>query len=510
MKLVWSLFIIGVIGTILLPFLAGSQLIFVGIAILMISFTLLALKVVSFQKDIQEIDRLRAAYEQVDQQAKLIIRTDLELHQTQEELDRRLASLMSLHEFQKKLKMGIGSSEIYAKLDSEIVTHFGFSKGMSGSCEDDEKLTWESIVGISQITAEHIKRYLLDQGLLKEFMSKSSVTLLHSSHIEDPRYRKLLELVNSPTLVITPVLPRDGVSGLLIFGRTGSATTAKADQELIEMLASYLEMTVESTALFEKAYQSQQILERKVLERTEALEGVNAELTRLNRAKTDFVSAVSHELRTPLAAIKGYASLLCSGRFGEVAEAQKERLAKIEKHSDLLTQLINNLLDIARIESGRITMEQKPIAFGEFLDTVNEMVKPQIDAKKINYDLQCEGIEEILGDEQHLQRVFMNLLSNAVKYTPEEGTITLNVTKSETSVTVSVIDTGCGIPEEDVPKLFQEFYRSADPINKTIKGTGLGLALVKRIIEAHKGTLTVTSEQGKGSTFAFDLPQGVS
>jgi signal transduction histidine kinase len=308
------------------------------------------------------------------------------------------------------------------------------------------------------------------------------------------------------TAVVAGIIPNAGPAGILLLGRMGSATNVKADEELAAILTSYLGIAIENSALYEKTWSAQRELETKVQQRTQELAEANTVLMRLNKAKSDFVSAVSHELRTPLAAIKGYASLLASGQFGKLAQSQQERIAKIEKHSDLLAQFINNLLDIARIESGRVTMEHQPIPIDEFLTAVHDVVAPQMDAKHIRYRVDRDGVTQLLGDTSHLQRVFVNLLSNAIKYTPDGGSIRVGLKREGAEVIASVADTGCGIGPEDRAKLFQEFYRGNDPVNQQVRGTGLGLALVKRIVEAHHGRIWVESQKGQGSTFSVSLP----
>jgi len=278
----------------------------------------------------------------------------------------------------------------------------------------------------------------------------------------------------------------------------------------VKILVNQLSTSVENSALYEHAWSAQQELEQKVQDRTRELAEANTTLTRLNKAKNDFVSAVSHELRTPLAAIKGYAALLNSGQFGALAPPQAERLAKIEKHSDLLTQLINNLLDIARIESGRVTMDRRSIDVRELFTSLTDVIKPQIDAKRIHLTLSHDGVSHVTGDPVQLPRVFINLLSNAIKYTPEGGQIRVSLRRQDQAIHATVQDTGCGIDAKELPKLFQEFYRAAHPINEQVRGTGLGLVLVKRIIEAHAGMIWVDSELGKGTTFSFTLPLEVS
>ncbi len=460
----------------------------------------------SFYRQIAELDRLRAAYNQLDQQAKLVIKTDIELHRTQEELDRRLASLLALHTLGRQLQVSERPELLFAKLDVQTVSNFGFSKGLLGTWQGGGQIDWQSLVGLGKEAAARLAQVLVTSGLLDKLMEMRDPLLIQASRTSDGAERMVLDCLEVPMAVLAHITPAAGPAGVLILGRTGSAVTARADEELVAILVNQLSASIANSALYESAWNAQQELERKVQQRTHELAQANEELIRLNKAKSDFVSAVSHELRTPLAAIKGYASLLTNGQFGEMAPAQRERLSKIEKHSDLLTQFINNLLDIARIESGRMTMERRSISLEEFLNTLQEIVRPQMDAKKINYRVDRNALTHIFGDSQQLHRVFMNILSNAIKYTPEQGEIRFTLSREGAHVLASIADSGCGIPHEDLPKLFQEFYRSCDPINQQIRGTGLGLALVKRIVEAHQGKIWVTSDRGKGSTFFINLP----
>ena len=459
------------------------------------------------RRQLDDLRRLKAAYDQLDQQAKLIIRTDVELHRTQEELDRRLASLMALHDLGQQLEVSQRPEEVFGKLTAAIVTHFGFSKGLLGVCPSPERLEWRSLIGVSSNDATALNAQLAGSPLLKQILANPAPTLLHVASHHDPLTRGILKRLGVPALVLAGVKPHAGPAGCLLLGRTGAGLgSEQADTELVAFLARQLATAVESSQLFEETWTAQQALERTVQQRTHELAAANTKLVALNNAKSDFVSAVSHELRTPLAAIKGYAALLSGGQFGKLTKPQAERIAKIETHSDALTQLINDLLDIARIEAGRTTMERRTIQVEEFLGIVHDFIRPQLEAKHLRYEVDRDGVTQIHGDTQQLQRVFVNLLSNAIKYTPEQGAIHVGLRQEGQAILATVRDTGCGIAPEEVPKLFQEFYRSQDPINRQVAGSGLGLALVKRIVEAHQGQISVTSEPGKGSRFTVRLP----
>jgi signal transduction histidine kinase len=239
------------------------------------------------------------------------------------------------------------------------------------------------------------------------------------------------------------------------------------------------------------------------------LAGALKKVNDISNKKTEFVSAVSHELRTPLTSIKGYAAILIAGKIGELPDAVKERLAKINSHSDNLVALINNLLDIARIESGREEMKFATYKMKNTVDNVADLLAPQITAKGVKLNLRLpQQIENIYADASHAERVLINLLSNAIKFTPQHGTITLAVSPTLDSgyVVFSVSDTGIGIPASEVQKLFNEFFRVDNEINQNVKGTGLGLVLAKNIVQAHRGKIWVQSQVGQGTTFYFTLP----
>ena len=189
---------------------------------------------------------------------------------------------------------------------------------------------------------------------------------------------------------------------------------------------------IETARLFEQVYRARQVLEAKVQERTKELSSALEEVQRISRNKSEFISAVSHELRTPLTSIKGYASILITGKVGEIPDKVKERLEKVNKHSDNLVKLINDLLDISRIESGKIEMKIVPYAILPVIENVHDLLTPQMKEKNINFvtdiPAHCPAIPM---DLSQAERVFINLVSNAIKFTPGNGTITVAVTTNE-------------------------------------------------------------------------------
>jgi signal transduction histidine kinase len=212
-------------------------------------------------------------------------------------------------------------------------------------------------------------------------------------------------------------------------------------------------------------------------------------------------------LRTPLTSVKGYASLLMSGKLGEIPDGVKDRLEKINKHSDSLVKLINDLLDIARIESGRVEMKIAPHSIAATIENVRDLLTPQMKDKNIQFvaDI-APNTPEVPMDASQVERVIINLVGNAVKFTRPNGTITAKTLLDANKITVMISDTGIGMKEEEMANLFNEFYRIDNEINQNVKGTGLGLALAKQIVEAHHGKMWVTSKVNEGSNFYFTLP----
>ena len=307
--------------------------------------------------------------------------------------------------------------------------------------------------------------------------------------------------------MLSPILPKEGNKGFLFVGSSDAELIInEGDEELINILANQIGQALENARLFEKTWQAHQELEKRVEERTRELSVALEEVKRISQRKNDFVSNVSHELRTPLTSIKGYASILLSGKLGTIPQEVHKRLEKINKHSDELVSFVNDLLDIARIESGRITLKLAPLNLRSMVEEVADMLAVQMKEKQIAFSLEAEAaLPEVAADYGQIKRVCINLINNAIKYTPG-GSITVRASHKNAGVQVDIIDTGCGIPEDAVNNLFVEFYRVDSTINQEVKGTGLGLAMVKQIIEAHKGKIWVKSKAGAGSTFSFTLP----
>ena len=230
--------------------------------------------------------------------------------------------------------------------------------------------------------------------------------------------------------------------------------------------------------------------------------------------KDEFLANMSHELRTPLNAILGMAEGLQEGIFGTMNQEQNKALDTIENSGSHLLELIDEILDLTKIESGRVELEYSAVEVNHLCQSSLEFIKQQAQKKLIQLHLNTPfNLPKIRVDERRIRQVLINLLSNAVKFTPESGSVTLELTMLSPEKTIDcpylrfvVKDTGIGIADKDLEKLFQPFVQIDSSLNRQYEGTGLGLFLVKRIIELHQGRVKVSSEVGVGSCFAIELP----
>jgi signal transduction histidine kinase len=240
---------------------------------------------------------------------------------------------------------------------------------------------------------------------------------------------------------------------------------------------------------------------------------MNDELRRLYKEleaaslhKSEFLANMSHELRTPLNAILGFSQVLRERLFGDINEKQEEYLDDILSSGNHLLSLINDVLDLSKVEAGQVELELTPFSLREALERGVVMVRERatMDGVKIALSAGLD-IDAVKGDERRIRQVIFNLLSNAVKFTPAGGAVDVNAAQVDGEVRVSVADTGPGIASEDCERIFEEFQQTEAGIEQG-EGTGLGLALSKRLVELHGGRIWVESELGKGSTFVFTLP----
>jgi signal transduction histidine kinase len=304
---------------------------------------------------------------------------------------------------------------------------------------------------------------------------------------ESPIRRPLLEAGYRAILTV-PLLLEQQVIGALGVSRKTPGEFAPEIVRLLTTFATQSALAIQNARLF-----------REIEEKSRELEAAS-------RHKSEFLANMSHELRTPLNAIIGFSEVLAEGMFGEVNEKQTEYLEDILESGQHLLSLINDILDLSKIEAGRMELEATDFDLPSAIENALILVRERAGRRGITLERTIgDRLGEIHADERKVKQVLLNLLSNALKFTPEGGRIDVQATMRDDIVEISVADTGVGIAPEDQEAVFEEF-RQVGTAAKKVEGTGLGLALSRRFIELHGGRIWLKSEVGVGSTFAFTLP----
>ncbi len=251
------------------------------------------------------------------------------------------------------------------------------------------------------------------------------------------------------------------------------------------------------------------LLQDRLARQNLELAAANAELQRLDEMKSTFVSVAAHELRSPLTSISGYVEILLDEEFGPLSDDQREALEIVQRSARRLLTITNNLLDVTRIEAGRVELVLQPTDLPALVETVAAELGPQLEAKAQRLTLRAPpGLPPALCDETRAAQIIGNLLSNASKYTPHGGLITVSLAPAEEEgfLQVSVADNGVGISAEDQTKLFDRFFRAESAHLTQASGAGLGLPITRSLVELHSGRIWYESEPGKGSTFHVTFP----
>lgn len=246
---------------------------------------------------------------------------------------------------------------------------------------------------------------------------------------------------------------------------------------------------------------------REVRKINEDLVDANSRLSELDKMKDTFVSMITHELRSPMTTMIGIAESLQAGVYGELSEAQAENVQRIIDSGGRLRQLVNDLLDISKMESGMMQLQREPLDPRAMVEAVTYQLQEQADKAGVKIINKVPlSLPEVYCDGVRVEQILTNLIENAVKFTPDGGSVTISAALNERGITFTVTDTGCGISEAALPHIFDKFIQLHPKKDDRTKGTGLGLAIVKHLVELHGGVVGVKSKEGVGSTFCFTLP----
>jgi signal transduction histidine kinase len=301
--------------------------------------------------------------------------------------------------------------------------------------------------------------------------------------------RQVLLRTGTRALLAVPLLRDDELIGGLTVNKKSPGPFAPEVIELLQTFATQSALAIQNARLFRE------------------IEAKGRQLEAASRHKSEFLANMSHELRTPLNAILGFSEVLAERMFGEVNEKQAEYLQDILSSGRHLLSLINDILDLSKVEAGRLELELGRFDLPAALDNALTLVRERAARHGITLTLSVdERLGEVVADERKVKQILLNLLSNAVKFTPDGGQVGLAATGAGDGVTIAVSDTGIGIAPEDQAAIFEEFRQVGPEDARRQEGTGLGLTLAKKLVELHGGRIRVQSQVGQGSRFTFTLP----
>ncbi|MDB5164215.1 MAG: putative Histidine kinase [Candidatus Saccharibacteria bacterium] len=325
---------------------------------------------------------------------------------------------------------------------------------------------------------------------------------------EEPEGRRKEILQNYGISVLAALRTHEDKVGYLLFGeKLNGDIYSNTDLGVIPIIADQLAVAIQNAKGYVQIQQFNKTLQSKVTDATKQLREANHSLEQLDEVKDEFMSMASHQLRTPLTVVDGYLANILDGMYGNFNKEQSQALALVQNRVRLTSSLVTDLLNMSRMEAGRFFIDAKPVDFGQMVEQEIEQLKMKAEefGASLHYSAPTKKLPLLNIDEQKTRQAIMNLIDNAITYAPK-GTVHIKLEAVGNQVMFTVTDSGIGVPVADQAKLFHKFYRAGNAKKTKVDGTGIGLFLVKRVIQQEGGTIIFTSKIGEGSTFGFRLP----
>jgi signal transduction histidine kinase len=348
-------------------------------------------------------------------------------------------------------------------------------------------------------TASLTKQFELDRDYL---IRKDNLSLDRLDH----QTKRLL--ISHKLELIIPLTVSKKIVGILCLGDKKSGRYTSRDINVLKTVSDELSIAIQNALAIQEIRDLNDSLQQKISNATKELRASNAQLQRLDKAKDEFVSMASHQLRTPLTTVKGYISMVVEGDAGEITSEQRRLLDEAFMSSERMVNLINDFLNVSRIQTGKFLIDKHETNLGELVKQEIDRLKSNADSRKLEFIYKKPKDFPIMNiDEAKIREVVMNFADNALYYSHEGAKIDVKLHVDENNQAIfEIIDTGIGVSLEDQSRLFTKFYRASNAKRQRPDGTGVGLFLAKKVISAHGGKVLFSSVEGKGSTFGFSLP----
>jgi signal transduction histidine kinase len=410
---------------------------------------------------------------------------------------RELANSVDELEGLRRVGEAVSSSLDLREVLSTIVTHaVQLSRTEGGSIfeflDEAEEFQIRTAFGTSDalLAALRATRIGLHDTLVgRAALTRTPVAVADIADVPADAHLTQLAREGWRSILAVPLTREDRILGALVVRRRTPGEFPQTTIELVETFASQSALAIQNARLFQE------------------LELKSRELEVASGHKSEFLASMSHELRTPLNAVIGFSDVLLDRLFGDLTAKQEEYLEDIRGSGRHLLDLINDILDLSKVEAGKMQLELARMSLREALEEGVAMVSERAKRQGLSLSLAVEdGVERVVADPLRIKQVLVNLLTNAVKFTPSGGSIEVKAARAAEEIRVSVQDSGIGIDESDYARIFEAFHQGHRGVSASAEGTGLGLTLSKRIVELHGGRLWVESRTGQGSTFTFSIP----
>lgn len=359
---------------------------------------------------------------------------------------------------------------------------------------------------VSTGTPRHSSLPLKDARLVDEYVLSSGVEVIQIEAMADQDNLKRM-MHSHRVAMILPLVRDEGILGYVCLGEKRSGHYSRRDVRLLNTTADEMLIAVQNALAVQQVKELNETLQQRIDSATKELRASNAQLQKLDEAKDEFISMASHQLRTPLTSIKGYISMLVEGDLGKVPANQKHLLDEALISSERMVRLIGDFLNVSRLQTGKFIIEAHSVDLARVVAQEIESLAPNAAARGLRFAYkEPKNFPALELDESKIRQVIMNFADNAIYYSKENSSIKINLTHDAKTVEFSVKDTGIGVPESEQAQLFGKFFRATNARKQRPDGTGVGLFLAKKVIDAHGGEIVFSSKVGRGSTFGFRLP----
>lgn len=440
------------------------------------------------------------------------------------QLRKGLQELTMLHRIGLELGASLDRETVLNTALSSVVAQLHFDRAMISFFDAERRVAHGAhVAGVSRELADLASRMEVPvtdpQSPEGQVLLQGLPLIANDADAIAPRLhalnQQLVSAFHTKAFAAMPLKIGAKILGSLVVDRLTADPFTPGDVNLLATVATQIALALDNAEAYTQIEQLNLGLEAKVKERTQELElanrqlaTANARLRELDTVKSKFLSHCSHELRTPLTSIKGFTENLLQGLAGPLSDKQTVYLDRVKTNADRLTRMIADLLDLSRIEAGKLQMRFEEVSLPALVGDVVAQLQPLAEGKRLKLEVLHTVMDlKLVADPDRLTQILTNIVHNAIKFTPEHGAITLGTQpRPPRHVSISIADTGTGIPQAAIPNLFDPFFQSQRQHEVAVKGLGLGLSIVKSLVDLHKGSIRVQSVEGRGTTFTITLP----